>query len=279
LDGDDLASQLVRIVVLIFLTWFVLYGYEYLDFRIQPNVYLTPTSEPTIQVRELVSRTFIIYDESGSVLGDGEVRLYAPEELHIAEASEVRLEISISVINATLAVTSSPPASATPQLGTPRPTSTLLPLSERQFIEVREFMGAGLRGRDVDLFEITSVPPDGLRRMYVNQVNWWRWNIRALEEAIGTRQLEVYIYLPETREDGMSFSRETNILFFQLEVLPTATQFFDTTLGRVSAIAGAVAAIAGAVAAIYAGFKWLKERVRTRRKSLSDAQLIPPIDT
>jgi hypothetical protein len=139
--------------------------------------------------------------------------------------AEVRLEIQVNApLDAVL--TLNPPPSPTPVIGTPRPTPTPMPLTEAQFIVVREFMGAGLRGRDAGRFAIDPVPPDGLRRMEPFAVNWWKWNLTPVgPEAVGINALEVYIFLPTTLADGTPFTEETNIIPFEVEVLapPTPT--------------------------------------------------------
>jgi hypothetical protein len=223
----------------------------------------TATAGPSNPVAvALVSKTFTITDEAGAVLGDGEVRLYAPSSMALDETVEVRVEI---MVNAPIAAsgTLNPVPSPTPALDTPRPTPTPLPLVERQYVAVREYMGAGLRGPDVAHFEVESVPPHGLRRMQPGATNWWKWNLRPTgPEAAGVNRLEVYIFLPRTRDDGTPFNEETNLFPFEITVKRTLGSWLvDTTLGEVAAIAGAIAAIGGAIGTLYAGAKSLRRRV------------------
>ncbi len=129
-------------------------------------------------------------------------------------------------------------------------------------------MGAGLRGADFDQFEVLAVPPSGLRHMLPNVINWWKWNVRAVDQAaIGVNQLEVYIFVPQKRSDGTEFAHETNVIPFQIDVLAPPLFFFETTLGRIVAIAGGIAAIGGAVAVLYKGYQYLNEKNKKSRNS------------
>jgi tetratricopeptide (TPR) repeat protein len=86
-------------------------------------------------------------------------------------------------------------------------------------------MGAELGGLDVGYFDVEAVPPDGLRRMQSQAINWWKWNIRPnAEDAIGISHLAIYIYIPLRREDDVAFERETNIIEFKVEVVETQTE-------------------------------------------------------
>lgn len=164
-----------------------------------------------------------IADRAGEILGDGQVRLYVPPSVQVGDTVEVLLEIEVGELSIGEL---NPEPSPTPIMGTPRPTSTPPPLLEAQFVQVREWMGADVRGLDEANFDIRPVPPDGLRHMQAQAVNWWKWNISPIgENAIGVNSLEVFVFLPNTLEDGTPFNEEVNIIPFEIEVLaaPTAT--------------------------------------------------------
>ena len=137
-----------------------------------PDITETATPAPTRDASEddttveeeapddnaLVSHSINIMNRSGETIGEGEVRLYAPDTLALDDASEIRLEIFADVDEDS--GTLFPPPSVTPVLSTPQPTATLLPMVEAQFIEIHQFMGAGLRGLHARRFNIDSVAAD-----------------------------------------------------------------------------------------------------------------------
>ncbi len=182
------------------------------------------TQIPTELEVAVVSRPLQVIYEAGKPLGNGVVRLFAPATLRVGITGEIRVEIQVNEPIPALGLSLNPPPSATPILDIPRPTRTPLPLVDSQFVVVREFMGAGLRGGVMDLFEVNTVPPSGIRRMYQKTVNWWKWNIRPKNNsAVGVQELEVYIYLPQQLDNGVEFNDETNTIPFTINVLPLPT--------------------------------------------------------
>ena len=189
----------------------------------------TTVEEESPEDDALVLHAINIMNRSGEIVGDGEVRLYAPDTLALDDASEIRLEIfaEMDENSATLF----PPPSVTPVLGTPQPTPTLLPMVEAQFIEIHQFMGAGLRGLHARRFNIDPVPPTGIREMQRGGITWWKWTISpATQAAVGLNTLEVFIYLPAQLDDGTPYEIETNIIPFTIEVLAPATETPTATL-------------------------------------------------
>lgn len=221
----------------------------------------TATAAPTVvHAVAMVTREFVVYDESGAFLGDGEVRLYAPPEIPLDGIAEVRIEILVSGSIPSAELTLNPQPSPTPVLGTPHPTQTPLPGVETQFIRVYEYMGADLRGADINHFNKDAVPPSGLRRMQSEAINWWKWNLSPKgEEAVGVNDLEVIIYLPRMREDGTAFNEETNIIPFQLEVKRGPVK--GSQIARdVLTVLEAIAIIGGAIGTFYGGYRFIKAR-------------------
>jgi len=216
-----------------------------------------------------ISKAIDIYDEAGQRIGNGAVRLYAPADMAYNDLSEIRVEIQVNAPQG-IEVTLNPQPSNTPVLGTPRPTPSPLSLLDTQFVEVREYMGAGLRGVDFDHFKIVSVPPGGLRHMQTQAINWWKWSISPKnEDAVGVNHLEVYIYLPSKLSDGTPYNQETNTIPFDITVSAPPTsfeKFFDTATGKISAVAGTIAALAGAIGAIYGAYRFLVQRRKSGSK-------------
>jgi hypothetical protein len=211
----------------------------------------------------MLSRGFVIYDESGERLGAGRVRVYAPEQIALGETGEIRLEIQVDAV--TGQDTPHPLPSPTPLFSTPRPTPSPLPLIESQFVVVREYMGAGLRGVDLSRFRADAVPPGGLRRLYPEAVNWWKWNITPVgEEALGINRLEIYIYLPYTRSDGTSFNQETNTVPLQIEVVHARRGLFGGGPAPLGVIVAALAAVGGAGGALTGALRFVQARRQER---------------
>jgi hypothetical protein len=211
----------------------------------------------------MLARDFVIYDESGERLGAGRVRVYAPEQIALGETGEIRLEIQVDAV--TSQDTPHPLPSPTPLFSTPRPTPSPLPLIESQFVVVREYMGAGLRGVDLSRFRADAVPPGGLRRLYPNAVNWWKWNITPVgEEALGINRLEIYIYLPYIRSDGTPFNQETNTVPLQIEVVHARRGLFGGGPAPLGVIVAALAAVGGAGGALTGALRFVQARREER---------------
>ncbi len=215
-----------------------------------------------------VSQPITIVDRAGAALGDGEVRLYAPATVGYDESFEVRLEIEVT---GALAGTLAPAPSATPVIGTPRPTPSPLPLADAQFIEVREFMGARLGGLDAGRFRIEPVPPDGLRQMQPAAINWWKWNVQpAGPEAAGLRRLEVIIYLPAALDDGTPHPEDRNLIPLEITVegppapppTPTPTPSLGGAGSTFDLWVGRLVALGTLVSLLYGAYRLLRRRPR-----------------
>lgn len=183
----------------------------------------TSTFTPTPTSVARLIKSIEIIDLAGEIIGEGSVRLYAPESVQFGDNFEVRLEIEALNLPEHIL---NPEHTPTPMLGTPQATPSPAPLTTSQFIIVREWMGAGLRGVDHNNFVVDPIPPSGLRKMENNAVNWWKWVLSAdSENAIGRNLLEAYVYLPNQLSNGVEWYEETNIIPFYIEVVapPTAT--------------------------------------------------------
>jgi hypothetical protein len=204
--------------------------------------------------------TFEVIDEAGDVIGGGVVRLYSPPELRADEAAEIRVEIQVDLPVEDL----NPAPSPTPLIGTPRPTPSPLPLQDAQFVEVREFMGAILSGVDIGNFRTDAVPPNGLRRIDPNAINWWKWNIRPEAGTEGVQRLEVRIFIPQRRADGTVLNRETNLLPFEINVVGAAVDEADE-----NAIPWLpILAVAGIAALASTGFYLRRTGILARKNSV-----------
>lgn len=165
----------------------------------------TPTPErtvtPSVPVGTMLAWTVPVTDPGGNLLGSGEVRLYRPDSIEWNEAAEITIEIELLNPNAGAAVEMNPAPSPTPtsRFATQVPTPSPEPIGDS--IPFYERMGARLEGVDVDNFKVDSVPPDGVRDMLPNAINWWKWNIKPKNADVsGTNYLRVSIYLPNASD-------------------------------------------------------------------------------
>jgi hypothetical protein len=128
-------------------------------------------------------------------MGEGELRLFAPEEVDEDDLILIRLEVKALNVGP---VATAPPIS----LPTRVPTPSLL---DQQNISLYTLMGAGIDGLDVDRFQIEPESNIQVLRLSTQEVNYWEWRLRALPGTGGDyRYLTVVLYVPEVLEDGRS---------------------------------------------------------------------------
>jgi LysM repeat protein len=217
-----------------------------------------PTSTPTTVATAVAliptsSQPIVFFDNSGQYLGDGTLTVLAPQALHLGETGEVRAEIKLNKISPVL--TLNPPPTATPDLSITRVAPTPLPEQNRGFILVHERMGAELQGINLANFDVQPVEPSGILPIDPNAINYWKWNITAKDTAsLGLSTLNVYVYYPMRTNGGDLYKSPASSLNFYVEITKPfdVGSFFDTTVGRIAALAGAITAVAGAVAVIWA---------------------------
>ena len=138
-----------------------------------------------------------------------------------------------------------------------------MPLADRQFVTVREYMGAALGGADASRFLIDPVPPDGVRRLQANAVNWWKWNLRAAgESSVGVNRLEIRIFLPQSLDDGTDVSTETNLIPFEIEVVKQAPVSVGALVQGFLGIAGLLATLGGATGFLLTFYRLTAKRFR-----------------
>ncbi len=234
-------------------------------------IYVPPLPEEIAQAN---SNEFEVVDELGRVVGEGVVRLLSPGSMLLGEASEVLVQIQLYPPAPDEQITLEPPPSVTPQLGTPAPTPSPLPITDMQFVEVREEMGAVLQGVDIDNFMVSAFPQNGILKIDSNPqiVNQWKWGIRPIgEQALGINRLEVMIFIPMVGRNGEDLQRPTNFIPFTIEVLPsgevtlksTSPEEDDSNLLLIGvALLGAVGVAGGALGRI--GYVLLKRRSRRK---------------
>lgn len=231
---------------------------------------LTATVAPTTASGTPISKKFAIIDAAGNKLGDGEVRVYAPSRININETGGIRVEVNVN--SPVPAGTYEPPDTPTPNLSTPKPTPSPVPLSDRQFVEVREYMGADLRGVDYDYFRVEPDVQNPIHHIKQNAINVWRWTLRPRgKDAIGARKLEIFLYLPTIGTDGKASIKEANSIPIDIEVnSPNAVgDFVENVGGQLAALAGLIATIGGAIGTLYTGYHFIVQRRKNQHREQS----------
>ncbi len=186
---------------------------------------LTLTATITPDLTLVATQSITISDSAGKVIGDGEVRVYAPANMSLGEVAEIQVQIEAnpqSNGNATL----NPQPSPTPALSTPRATPTPLILVDngRQFITVYEYMSATLTGVHVGRFDVDAIPPSGVRHLTGSgTVYWWKWSISPKQSAVGVDTLEVYIVPQKSLTDNTPIDSEARTISFQIKVSDAAS--------------------------------------------------------
>ncbi|GAB4553615.1 MAG: hypothetical protein OHK0023_22830 [Anaerolineae bacterium] len=201
---------------------------------------------------------FTVRDISGQRVGSGEVAVYGPESIRSDQIAEIRAQIITRERSISYAGPLPELPTPTPNLD-PQPTATPLPQIARRFTEIWEIMGIGLRGLDLDHFEVQySGQPDGIAYMRDNAAPQWRWTLRPKgAEAVGKNALELYVYRPGVRENRLDIYLETDTIPIELEVLATPN---DALLPLI-----AVGSI-GVLIAVVIGFGVIRYR-RSRQRS------------
>ncbi|HVO43348.1 MAG TPA: TIR domain-containing protein [Aggregatilineales bacterium] len=156
----------------------------------------TSTAPPQKLAPLLITATRVsIQDDAGRVMGDGQVRVYAPAELGADSTDFIQVEIEANPQSSSTFVPSMTPS---PVLATPQATPTPLHLVDngRQFIIVRECMDVDLHPARPDLFHITLNVSNAVGAIQqVGQVYWWQWIISPVgAEAIGTSTFTVTVH-------------------------------------------------------------------------------------
>ncbi|MBN1965383.1 MAG: hypothetical protein JW910_12110 [Anaerolineae bacterium] len=116
-----------------------------------------------------------------------------------------------------------------------------------------EAVGAGLRGVELGNFNIDPADTRLPGCAVLDGMGDCNWVFQATGEAGSSHNLVEYLYVPdETRTAGirtLAIMSQRITITDSLTFLEQLGQFFDSTVGRVSALAGAVVAVLGAYAA------------------------------
>ncbi len=175
-----------------------------------PTDTVTPTPLPTASSTPLVvaeANLLIRSDVSGDVIGDGTLRIYAPNSARYPETSRVELELHLD----NLYITPTP----TGERGTPVPRSTsvagngssatatpYVPIITDQGIPVYQRMGATLLCAAQSFKGCDAGREQGQAKIIASEVTSWSWIISPEEAAAGLQDLELDVWLVERNLDG-----------------------------------------------------------------------------
>lgn len=201
---------------------------------VSPILTLTPQPEPTdtppvadltatVQVEQTLAATaqvVVVRDRSGMKVGEGVVRLFAPDILTLGEVGEIRVEIEVFRPNAQFAAITNLALlpTATPDIRL-RPTNTPPPLTENYAITIFEYMGVDVAGISLSNFILDPIPPIGMQHFTEpDQMRTWQWDIRADDRtALGENRLRVEVYLSDAA--GNRYELAIDPIPFTIEVV------------------------------------------------------------
>lgn len=149
-------------------------------------------------------------------LNEGEIRLYAPQQVAVDDVIIVRVEIAADAL-----VEKFTTQVATTE--TPENAPTALPLRETSAIQLRQYMGARLGGLGFNKFEVYPNPTNYVIELKPDAVNYWEWMLipRTDVDVIGKQRLIVEIYVPQRNEDGILVETVVKNSLFEVEVMPS----------------------------------------------------------
>jgi hypothetical protein len=138
-------------------------------------------------------------------LGTWESQVLAPTQVNYQDTFIIRLEIIPPEINAS----------------TPVPGSTV---RESAQISAYNFMGAELKGIDLEQFDVLPVDSRYFLKIRDDEVNYWEWQLRPKgQSAAGLRSVAVRLFLPAIKENGITIEEEIKLYYVSLEVIPGQT--------------------------------------------------------
>lgn len=159
-----------------------------------PTLTYTPdATSNAVEIDELIfRREFDVVSESmgETYLSEGEISIYAPLQLRVNEISALRVEIEVDVefLRFEREMPNFRPQPGQTVIHTPTP----VPLLQTDIIDVYEMMGVGLRGLDINRFEIQSETQQ--LKPIISNTTAWEWRIRPTTDAVGLRELQLYVY-------------------------------------------------------------------------------------
>lgn len=177
----------------------------------------TPNSANTPTV---TSQAVVVRDRSGLKVGEGIVRLFAPDTLQLDETGEIRVEIEVLQPNAQFTVITNLAAlpTATPDIRI-HPTNTPPPLTENYAITVFEYMGVDMAGIGLSNLTLDPIPPAGTQHFTEpDQMHTWQWDIQATDhDALGEHRLRGEVSLSDV--EGNRYELAIDSIPFTVEVV------------------------------------------------------------
>ncbi|MCB9457749.1 MAG: TIR domain-containing protein [Anaerolineaceae bacterium] len=195
-----------------------------------PRLTDTPSIDFTATARAennltATAQVVVVRDRSGLKVGEGVVRLFAPDTLTLGEVGEIRVEIEVFRPNAQFAAITNLASlpTATPDIRL-RPTNTPPPLTENYAITIFEYMGVDVAGISLSNFTLDPIPPTGMQHFTEpDQMRTWQWDIRADDrKALGENRLRMEVYLSDVA--GNRYELAIDPIPFTIEVVEASQE-------------------------------------------------------
>lgn len=165
---------------------------------------VTGTSDTAMGQGTLRTRLNQINPDSQRPLGESRLTLQHPPMAQLDEIIIVRLDLDLLADDADL---------PTP---VPNPDMTQDIRQNTAF----QFMGAELRGFDLEHFDVLPNDNDYLVRVRADETNRWEWRLRPKASAtLQSNWLSVLLFAPQFFEDGSMAQEEIEDFVFEIEVV------------------------------------------------------------
>ncbi len=189
-----------------------------------PSIDFTATAQAENNLTA-TAQVVVVRDRSGMKVGEGVVRLFAPDTLTLGEVGEIRVEIEVFRPNAQFAAITNLASlpTATPDIRL-RPTNTPPPLTENYAITIFEYMGVDVAGISLSNFTLDPIPPMGMQHFTEpDQMRTWQWDIRADDRtALGENRLRMEVYLSDA--EGNRYELAIDPIPFTIEVVEASQE-------------------------------------------------------
>jgi hypothetical protein len=165
---------------------------------------------PTPAISNIPTQVAVVVrdDETGQIIGDGNLRVFAPDEVTYPETALVELEMRFrsQYITPTpfgLEITRLPVITATPIPGRPTPTEAV-PIYEELNVQFYDLMGATLFCLDLSFEGCDSMPngeidAENARPVALQGTNW-RWILAPNSAAQGIQNLDVRLWTVDDQQ-------------------------------------------------------------------------------
>lgn len=206
--------------------------------------------------------------DSGGIIGNGTVRVFAPASVQYPATARIELELAVDNVYITPtpfgAVTTFPRATSTPRPGLPTPTPRE-PIFGESGISVYQRTGAALRCAEASFSGCdTGYPVENLKLIAEN-LTTWSWIITPREGIHGLQDVQVELWAVRANADGT---------FDHVDIWSYGFQLSTDAPGGISPALAIVAGVGGVL--VIAGVVVVQRRAgrSARQKVLTEKPLV-----